>query len=85
VAAAAEGRPDRRQRLVGQLAREVHGHLARPGDGLGARGRQQLRRADAERRARRLLDVATVRAFGFEIGIEPVEHLAGEAASTAGR
>src|SRR5919106_5994126 len=35
VVAAAERAPDRRQRLVGQVAREVHGYLARPGHGAG--------------------------------------------------
>src|SRR3954453_8721503 len=58
VVAAAEGAADRRQRLVGQLAREVHGDLARPGHGRSAAGGQQLVERDSERGTRLLLYLA---------------------------
>ena len=39
---------DRRQRLAGELAREVHGDLARPGDARGAGAGEELLGGDAE-------------------------------------
>ena len=58
VVAVAERAADRRQGLVGELAREVHGDLAGPGDGGGAaRGEQRVDR-DAEGGGGLLLDLA---------------------------
>ena len=48
VVAAAEARADGREGLVGVLAREVHGDLARPGDAGGAAAGEQLLAVSAE-------------------------------------
>src|SRR4051794_33626934 len=57
VVAPAERLADGRQRLVGELARQVHGDLARPGDWSGAARREHRVDRDAERVAGLLLDL----------------------------
>ena len=64
MVAVPERAPDGGQRLVGELAREVHGDVPRPRDGRGAAGREELLERDAERRAGLLLDLADGRGRG---------------------
>ena len=58
MVAAAEARADGRERLVGVLAREVHGDLPRPGDPGGAAGESELVAGEAEGLGSDVLDRA---------------------------
>src|SRR5437762_3463532 len=56
VVAAAEASPDRRQALLGELAREVHGHLAGKGNAWAAVLCEEGVSGDAELGCRGVLD-----------------------------
>ena len=72
------------QRLAGQLAREIHGHLSRPRDASGSSGGEQLIGGQPEVLAGGELDVAD-RAFALPrrgaARIEAVKHLTRELGS----
>ena len=79
VVAAAERPADRGQRLVRELAREVHGDLARPRDGAGAAARTAAPRRTRRRRRRCCSWMArTLGRAGLRLGVEAGEHLLGE-------
>src|SRR3954447_25840444 len=64
VVTAVEGFGDRREREVGQLAGEVHGGLARTGDGSAPGGGEDVVDAEADAGGDRLLDLTGLRALG---------------------
>ena len=79
MVAAAERAPDRRQRRVGELAREVHGDLARPGRRPAARLGETSSSSEMSKswQMRRWIS-STERAARAQVRVEAAEHLLGE-------
>src|SRR3954447_15764554 len=73
VVAAPEGAPDRGQRLVGELAREVHGELARPVEAGGTDVGEHVVELDLEVLADAPLDFLDRARPRAQVGIEAAE------------